>query len=337
MFLNQDYGMIHIAQNNAASVVNDATRTLLHDGRNGLGVQTAIIGAFNKIAPNLSPDLQQKLFSGGNLDTNLQGYLHDQQLTAMTQYDSRQTGKPYTLSRAMDQLQQRASATGKTTADPDSYQALMNLAQGITTKDPHMSDSAKLNLSVFFYDKDNLGLLNKWQNGYIDPATKAYVPGRQDVLKTLSSPEITKELWRQSQNGHPDVWENYKNWVTSEMGAQIRSDAANLNDIQAQAGGPTGQYQPKLSYDSDNHKIIIKNPDGSDLTGLQATRMNLPYRTVQNLNAYIGNMSEIAKHDGFGVDAFVAKSLLATGTNANHPIIKAMTAAAKVKDANRDQ
>lgn len=314
---NKQFSPAYALQQAAEGTVNNAYFKTLTDPTIGGRITTAAV--LNKAAPNLSPVIVGKLLGDG-LDPDLSTFVKEQGKQAIAQTGGSYTGsngKVYSFRQSLEEQNRASVASGQ----PVSGQALSNLLEirkAIT--DPKTDDQGKSNAIKYFYDTPNKGVMDKFMDDYYDPTKGGVVKGRTSAFAALTADDVTKSIWDHSQN-HPAEWMNYSNWAKGEFSTQLRNQIGDLDTIQKESERPPSDFfsmdKPqgayKIAWDSDKHQLLIKNHDGSDLTGLYATPLNGAYRAVTNLNIGLKNLANIAKTEGSNVDAYVFKTLKDAG------------------------
>lgn len=300
LLFNKDYAAVHLNHDMNVAVVDSAGSRIL--GNSKIGGPTADISAITKLAPQAAPVIFSQITQNSTYVSDLGQFTSQQKLKALSQRDYYKSGSPYTLSAAMDQ--QKAYAD-QNDGEPsgDEFKSLTDLTSAITH--PKTTPELQRNAFSFFFDPKNIDNMLKFKEGYYDPSQKRWIQGREAAFAALTSEEITKQAYRQRELGHPEVWENYKNWAQHEAGVHlIRNDVANLNDIAIEGKGSTEGERWHLSWNSDSHRVGVAHADGRPLSGLEMTSLNMPYRSMTNINNVLGHMQNIAKVEGTDVDAY---------------------------------
>lgn len=277
-----------------------------------IGARVATASAINKLIPQLEPVLIGKLLGSG-LDTDTATFIKEQGRQMIAQTGGKyfgENGQLYSFKQATEEQEQGGNLKGK----PLPGQALNNLIQ--VTKvisDPTSEPQAKINVVKGFFDPVNKGVMDKFMDDYYDPQKRGVVKGRSSAFAELTKPELTKSIY----DLNPTSWQMYSNWAKGEFSTQFRNQIGDLNQLDKESndfsstGLPGSQF--KASWNSDTHQFILKNHDGTELDGIQATPLNSAYRTVQNLNMGLRNMSVIAKTEGSNIDAYLFKVLKDAG------------------------
>lgn len=266
-----------------------------------IGARVATASAINKLIPQLEPTLIGKML-GDNLDTDTGNFVKEMGKQAVAQTGGKYVGangRLYSFKQSLEEMEQGGNIKGAPLPG-QAYNNLLQITKVIT--DPTTEPQAKINAVKYFYDPVNAGTMSKFMDDYYDPQKQAMVKGRSSAFAALTTPELTKSIY----DMNPTDWQKYSTWAKGEFSTQLRNQIGDLNDVSQ------GSHF-KVSWDSDKHQFLLKNPDGSDLAGLQATSLNSPYRTVTNLNMGLKNMAEIAKTEGSNVDAYLFKILKDAG------------------------
>lgn len=299
---DKQFSPAYTLQNAATATSNNALFKIF--AQPDIGGRVATASALNKAAPNLTPTLIGQLLGSG-LDTQLSDFVKEQGRQAQAQTGGKYVGadgKLYSFKQSLDELDQAGNVRGSPIPG-QAYNNLLEIRKAIT--DPTGTDTQKGNAIKYFYDSVNKGTMSKFMDDYYDSSRGGIVKGRTSAFAALTANDVTKSIWDYAQ-GHPADWQKYSNWAKGEFNTQLQSSVLDLNDAQ-------NSQHFHIGYDSDNHKFTINNMDGSPLSGLQATPLNLPYRTVTNLNTGLGNLANIAKTEGSNVDAYLFKVLKDNG------------------------
>lgn len=306
---NKDYGSVHMAQTLSDGIVSQQGLGIL---QSSIGKETANVVAFTKMAPTIAPLVWSNMTELG-FGTQLYNFTASQTNKAMTQNTNANDGSggtsgpgitgggpAYTFKQSVQEQKKLGQATG-TEPSPLAIQKLADLRNVITN--PKSSDELRINAFTYFFNPANMDTLSEFKEGYYDPAQKRMIQGREGVFAALTSKDITDQAYAMKNAGHPEVWDNYKNWAEHEAGVHlIRNDVGNLNDA-------LNGTHFHISWDTEHHKIGITNPDGTPLHDLQLSPLNMPYRSVTNINNVLGNMQNIAKAEGTNVDAYLYRTL----------------------------
>lgn len=297
---DKQFGPAYTNQNQAAAAVNNKTMMVLADPTVGGTVGT--LAVMNKLAPNIAPLLTGKVLGQG-LDQQLSTLTIQQGAQAVAQTGGRYQGidgKVYSFRQSMEELEQVASSQGVLISG-QAPKNLLEVKRVIT--DPSSSPEAVRNVVNYLYDpKVNKGSLDKIMDDYYDPTRREVVKGRSSAFADLTAPDITSSIKKSGQEN----WKKYTQWAKDEFASQLGEKVRDLNDIQRE-----GKFN--VSWNSETKQLDIVNRNGTPLQGLQATDLNMSYRTINNLNKGLGNMANLAKEEGTSVDAYIFKTLRDNG------------------------
>ncbi len=315
MIYDKDFGAAHLNQSLSTAIVNNATMKIQSDQT--IGAPTNNIAAITKLAPQVAPIIFANIAKAG-YDTDLGAFTAAQKLKGLAQPDILRNGQTYTFADSVGELKKYGNQTG-TEVPGTAYKGLTDLTEAITN--PKSTPELRARAFQYFFDPKNNDVMSNFKEGYYDPSQKRMVQGREAAFAALTSPEVTAQAYAMKQQGHPEIWDNYKNWAQHEAGVHlIRNDVNNLGD--AMASGHN-----HISWNSDSHHVGITNPDGTPLSGLQTSMLNMPYRSVTNINNVLDHMQAIAKAEGTNVDAYMYNTLRSINTPVAQKLMSALAVA----------
>lgn len=311
---DKQFGPAYTLQNAAAATQNNAYFRMLND--NSIGARLATAGALNKIAPNMAPLMTGK-FLGSGLDTDLGTFVTEQGRQAVAQTGGKYVGADgktiYSFRQSLEELERVSEVTGK----PVPGQAVANLQKvRMAIIDPAATPESVTNAVKYFYDpKVNGGVLNKLMDDYYDPAQRRVVKGRSSAFADLTDDNVTKAI---RSKGNGDDWNKYSTWAKGEFASQFGSSVRELNTSITDPAEVGPKFNIKWNAESKQFKL--ENRDGTPVSGIQASFVNTPWRTIENLNKGLSNMANIAKAEGSNVDAYLFKVLKDNGFTPNKDI-----------------
>lgn len=325
-------GLVNSTQNAAADVVNSATFRVLKDPSTAGIASTA--AALNKIAPNLSPELTNKVWgTNTTFATDLLKLQNEQAKQALAQtggYYSGPRGNIYTFKQFQEE-QDKAAGLAKSTPKEQAQAAEKQMAvtkSALLEKDPRVVDNA----ITHFFDPSNRGTMNKYMDDYFDPNRRVIVKGRTSAFTEMTDPAVTKVIWDRAHSGNGTAWEFYKGWAHSEAvsGLTTLAKTWNTNEeqfakqqfIRAAEGGkiPSGTDH-HFYWDTTTHQIGITDINGVPMDLEKSWRLNPDLFLVRNANKTIQSLRNIAEtenKDPKYVDAFIFKTLKDAGWAPRH-------------------
>lgn len=326
---NGDIGLVHAAQNAAVDRVTNVTSKMLADPSIKQAVGT--MAALSRLGVSqLSPEVAAKVIGGGQGDS-LAKFATSQSQQAIAQtggtVDKGNGVSAYTFRQALDE-QKRAAAV---TSAPDVSQAaaiksVLELHKALTEKNPQVVDNA----ATFFYDPNNEGVLKNFAESYYDPTRRVTVKGRSGAFQDLTSPDITKSLYKRRQDGNETPWDNYKAWATKEAAASLTGLAAtwannakmeennkqkpSILDIGSKLfpGSPLDISQDSLTnhhftWNTKTHEIGLTDLKGKPIQMDQGSQDQ-----IRNANIYLKGLTNIARQEGAddtGIDSYLLQTL----------------------------
>lgn len=297
MIYDKDFGVAHLNQSLTSATVNNASMKILGDP--GIGARTANIAAITKLAPQTAPVIFKNIAQDG-YDSDIGAFTTAQKLKGLSQPDMLRDGRVYTFADTQKELKSYRGNVGPT--GNSEYKTMKAATDAIIQSKPKEVD-LKLNGFNYLFDPKNLDNMTGFKEGYFDPSTRRFVQGREAAFNMATSPDMTANAYSMKNQGHPEVWDNYKNYALHEAANHlIPNNVSDLNDAES-----SGHFH--FSWDTDNHRIAILNADGRPLTGMQASVMNLPRRATDNINRVLHNLQTIAEADGTNVDAYLFNTL----------------------------
>lgn len=135
------------------------------------------------------------------------------------------SGQPYSLNRAVDSLAE-ASKDGKGEVNPPAIRALVKDIPVTTITRPDVPDQVKRSMVLSVFGPDNDGLLAKIPSD-TSTAEGRPIQGRQSVYEAYTSPKVIAEIKRLADDGHPRLWEYFKQWNVNEFGTDLFGDDVN--------------------------------------------------------------------------------------------------------------
>jgi hypothetical protein len=210
------------------------------------------------------------------------------------------TGVPTTQRDVIDDM------ISKGIGSPKAFDDLFNLV----TKIPEMKDDqTKQNLAIAMFSKGVLDM--KWQDNKgrdIRPA----------IMNRMTAPDIANEMWKMGQT-KPEIWNMYKNWVSTNSLQMFQRDIKDLNTFQMQPG-----Y--KLSWNTDTYELSLVQqgrplgPYGTLNQGAQGGYARNIVEKLKTINASSRALAGIAELDSDknpDVEAQILGLLRLAGWNIN--------------------
>lgn len=134
------------------------------------------------------------------------------------------SGQRYTLNQAVDSMAD-AAKDGRGEVNPDQIRALVKDIPVTTITRPDVTDQVKRNMVMSAFSPGNDGLLAKIPSNTI--ANGKEIQGRQSVYEAYTSPKMVSEIKRLADDGHPRLWEFFKQWNINEFSTDLFGDDVN--------------------------------------------------------------------------------------------------------------
>lgn len=252
-------------------------------------------------------------------------WLKHQSMQATSQADPRKQGGTFTLNDALDQAEHRNISR------PQVYQFLIKRIDDLTRKD--VPDGIKVNLLRHFFDPEAAGTMARFNVDSTDENGRP-IPGRYSAFSKLTSPEVTREIKRLSQNDQ-SLWTRYTNWAENTFandmytkdirsiqgmflpkGAKVTwNDQTNRfglifngkDYLQPGTGRPDSRYAP-LTRDQSQASF-------TDTLEPASQTFNIARRTLNRINGGLSTLSNIAKENNQNVSVYLLGLMLQTGFN----------------------
>lgn len=336
MLENQNLGLVHATQNAASDVVDSKTLQVLQNPT--VGGVAATGAALNKLFPNLSGELVNKVWNGFKLPNGKTGDYADELLklsAVQKQQGLAQTGgayagtgnrNVYTFGQAMDEQSKAATvAHSNDNSRAMAIQDVLSLKKALTEKDPRAVDAG----ISFFFDPANQASLSKWlKEDYYNPS-KGVVKGSTSVIADMTDHDTTKAIWDRARGGNPLAWENYTKWTDRNIIPALTTMAKTWNVNESQlanqsiihtggdiTGGsgdiPTGTNH-HFYYDSDTHQVGVTDLKGKPIDVENTYRLNPDIFMVRNANIYFKSLANIAEREGSDANAYIFQRMHQAG------------------------
>ncbi len=231
-----------------------------------------------------------------------------------SQTDMETTGVPKTLNRAFEEFRTKM----KDATDSEKRKMNASMIDEITRiADPNVPDSIKANYALTAFHPNNRGFISKLNVDSKDERGNV-IQGQNAVFQKLTSPEITKEMYRLGQT-HPGLWKNYVDWTQETLGNELIS--REIRDI-SQIRNPA----IKVGWDSDNKRFETSyayqtQPErprygltAGGLGGGNRAETDPEYgivqRSINRMNSNLANFKHVAEVGGGSVDAFILGTIV---------------------------
>lgn len=248
------------------------------------------------------------------------------------------SGANYSLNRAVDAM---ASAAKTATGDVNEAQ-IRHLVKDIpvtTITRPDVTDAVKRSMILNTFGPDDFGILAKIPANTI--ANGKEIQGRQSVYEAYTSPKMISEIKRIADDGHPRLWEFFKQWNINEFGTDLFGDDVNR----------LSQISKQINYD-------IHFQDGAGTSppkfiGFLRRRANTPegqmtpvsddiQKTIDNVNKAVIGLYNVYKAEGGtteDVKAHLLNVFQAHNVNPNegNSLARQMLIGISVKKPEKDQ
>lgn len=333
LLTDEHLGLVGSVQNVAAQVgANKALDILTHSQpATQQFAQTAM--ALGKIWPNMSPDLQLKVLgTAPGITDDLLKANNEQNKQLIGQVGGTTdsgSGKVYTFNEVRKQLSQgRAVTHAPASSEAEAIKRTLAVgSQALREKDPRILDNA---ITAFFH-ASNRGSLNGIIDDGYDAGRGVIIKGRTGAFGDLTAPDISKNIYRRSNEGHTLGWEDYKNWATGEATQMLTTMSQTWNkneddyaknkfiratgDVTGGGGKIPDRTDHHFYWDTDKHQIGYMDLEGKPIDAQTSWRMNPDMFAVRNANVVIGRLRDIALTEGTNPDAFIFRTLKDSGWN----------------------
>lgn len=174
---------------------------------------------------------------------------------------------------------------------------------------PTLTDKMKAEKIRYMFGPENVGVLSTWQKSGLDPTTGRISdqPGQMEIFTAMTSKPVTYQV-RRLDAKYPGLWDMYKSTATTMLDDLIGKQVRDLNTFQEKDG-----WKGKVKYTSagDVHRFdYISNPGQKQMLGAAVLPQQ---KMLEQLNAGIRCMVDIAKAEGSDPDAYVLRTLTGLG------------------------
>lgn len=241
LIYNQNYGDAFALKSATEAKIDKASAGMVTDV-NLAEHTTALAAGRRMLGEQAAGVLTQEAYSKG-FGKALGTYFHSNALKMVTQPNTSFGGPPKTFNDVIEGAKNTPARVGlptnaagdqktDTTKKTEAEFVKTVLKQINIITDPSVKDDqAKLNVAQAAFSKENSTMLNQFVLENRDPVTGKIADGQHAVFKQFTSPAITNEIFRLSKE-HPEVWDNYKNWVTHSWGRILfRNDILQMNNV----------------------------------------------------------------------------------------------------------
>lgn len=331
---NKDEGFMYMHLHHAQSAVNQGISSMLGDP-DARRSATMLKFAQDFGGPNAWPWLQGMKDSLDASSANVSASLDHGYLRSIGQVgpDLRpnvgaQNPPSYT---ATQMFRESAAATKSSPLEQRmGTRAIAELPSRVMLTD-QIDDRGKINFArTFFGDPKSLFNLNPSGTG----ADGRPIKGRDDYFAQWSSPAVTQEIKRLSQQDHA-LWPMYKGWVEQTGSALYAEKIGDINHLSNMEG-------IRVTYNSENHRLEAVDQPGANrrASGMyQATPAYTIQPQINRLNSLFNVWADLAKQSGEEPNAYILKTLQQHGVDLKKispQIHAAITNSLQYQDENED-
>lgn len=333
---DKETGLVASVQNTASQIGANKVLDILTHSQPATQQIAATAMALGKIMPQMSPELQMKILGGfpGTTDDLLKA--NNEQIKQMIAQTGGMTdtgqGKAYTFKEIRGQLSQgRAVTHAPASSEAEAIKRTLAAgSQALREKDPRIIDNAV----TAFFDPSNRGSLNGIVDDGYDAGRGVIIKGRTGAFGDLTAPDISKNIYKRSNEGHTLGWENYKNWATGEATQMLTTMAQTWNkneddyaknkyihaggDIPGVSGKIPDRTDHHFYWDTDKHQIGYMDLEGKPIDAQTSWRANPDMFAVRNANVVLGRLRDIALTEGTNPDAFLFRTMKDAGWSPRH-------------------
>lgn len=186
------------------------------------------------------------------------------------------------------------------------------ITRGLT--DPKLPDAAKVQLIKYGFDPSNTGSIQLIQPDKYDPQRGRYIPGQYVAFSDMTSPGVTKEIYRLSQQpGNGQLWTNYKNWTQETFGFQLYSrDLKDFNELQTSGAYGRRGSAAHFSFNTETSRLDVVDAAGKPVALPRGTKAQ---HTLDNLNLGLSSIRNIAIAEGKDPSTEIYRILKEAGTD----------------------
>lgn len=192
---------------------------------------------------------------------------------------------------------------------------------------PDLPDDIKIQRMKTFFDPSSQQTIGEFGRDQWDPIEKRYIPGKFAVFNRLTSPAVTKEVFRLAES-HPEgakMAKQYIDLVENTFGKELFSNE--IKDLKGISLHP----DIKLTYNPETlqFQLVAKknvnqkpNPNNIPMTASEA-QLNLSpidersvqkaQETITRLNAGLSSVSNMADAAGIDKNAYLYKLFIGAG------------------------
>lgn len=326
LVVDKNLGMAARHMNDNKAIIEDTSNDVLKNSDFDVQQAFRMGSVVNKLGgPNAAGIVWQNLIQGG-ITGKVRAYMDFQKGKLATQQDP---NKVFTLKDALQNLKKRG--IGVDVPDPNNpnkkpdpqkrterqlNQELVDFPS--TLANPNIADPMKINIAKAAFDPANRGITSEFAQDVIvnqPDGSTTVIPGSHMVFDKMTTKPIADEVYRLSQNGHPELWENYKNWVQHEHRALFQSDMLELNNI-------PNDPRIVLAYNDNpnnpgwtakyTNKPLFSSAPASTFSPEDKSRLD---RKIAMANSNLRALVDIAKKDGSDPNAYVLETMVAEGVD----------------------
>lgn len=310
MFASKEFGLAEMGQRLVLAATTD---TAMKVNGSSIGEVNNVMKELQK-NPDISSHITTDIMSNKQFLGNLTNFVQTTLAKGATQ-----AGGPQSLSNDIDTTRRVAkTVNGKEGSEVGvAINSYADMYKIIT--DHKTSETSKLKAAEYLFSANNTGVIQKIAPESVD-AQGNPTKGQVDLLEKLSNEKLTKSM-RELGNKHPEVWDKYVKLTMGEFGTKMITDVENLKNLSDKNSIYGSQWH--FAYDNtekDNPKFMVLDAQGAPLPKNQQNWLNPAFRTIENLNRGLSNMTKIAMAGGENIDAFLFRTLDAAGYKPNKPI-----------------
>lgn len=214
------------------------------------------------------------------------------------------SGVPITLNDVFDDTKEKmvnATSAEKRKMNSDMINHITEIGDSKTP------DAIKLNYAATAFSPGNRGFISRLNVDSVD-AKGRQIQGQSAVFQKLTSPEMTKEMFRLGKS-HPQVWTDYVNWASETLSNElIHREMTDLGQIK--------NPLIRVKWDADNKRLYTTYTDVNQSSGIGGSMVNPTrgatdpeyqhvQRIVNTINSNMANYKNIATAANANVDAFL--------------------------------
>ncbi len=314
----KQFDLAHAAMNDAQAQIDDAGYKVVNSDA---GKWMKLVSVGKKLGGDVAAAEITRIALGGDYKDTIKTWVQNSLGDVAFQPNFTKSGRLITLKEKLTEAKNK-SETGL--IDPKVMKDLMEFPEKALSNKGY-SDAVKENVVRGTFSEEAIGLIGminkdgKRQDG-------STIVGRNHYFTKMTSPEITKEVFRLAQ-AKPELWTMYVNWAERTFQQDLfRQDIAELEHIQSIPG-------TKMIWDTDNKRWeLYRAPLGplkDSLSGIpnaprygdvRDSQYNAAKTTLDRINMGLSNLGNIAKASGGNVDAYLLQSLIDWGYKPNQDV-----------------